>query len=66
MHEIDFRVCPEWMNVSGSERCDLPAAVQKRSIRVDITGTSEYVVLLCPRGHHYDGPSDRLTREEAA
>jgi hypothetical protein len=28
MHEIDFRVCPEWMNVSGTERCDLPAAVQ--------------------------------------
>jgi hypothetical protein len=53
-----FLDCPGYLDQDGAARCGLPAEVRCRFTMRSTDGPVESVMITCPAGHYFNGPSN--------
>jgi hypothetical protein len=61
----EFFDCPAHQDERGLVRCRLPAEVSRRFIMRSTDGPVESVVIRCPAGHFFHGPTEFLSLASA-
>jgi hypothetical protein len=56
-----FLDCPAYLDHDGAVRCGLPAEVRCQFTMRSTDGPLESAMIMCPAGHHFNGPFESLT-----
>ena len=60
---MKFLDCPAHLDQNGAVRCGLPAEVKYRFTLRSTDGPLDSAAIMCPAGHHFNGPVESLTRD---
>jgi hypothetical protein len=56
-----FLDCPAYLDRGGAVRCGLPAEVSCQFTMASTDGPLDSAMIMCPAGHHFNGPIESLT-----